>query len=255
MMDNSLVPKKLKVLIMKKSILALIILATGSQAFANEKQAEKVNYGDPTASYSMLGGAVNENKVQLNTMVGLGEHIFVGDLGYSTDKDTPSDKKLDYRARYFNVTDGLGFSVDVLGNTDKTTALGGMVYKFEVNPQLMVFPMASFGHQWVHDGTDKNTRKGINADSNLAQLGIYTMYAFEGGHWLYANPKSTYIVEGEQFLNQVEVGGGYMVADAASVGFKIEYTDEIKGTAKNGIGTDSKIESDTVFWLNAAMYF
>ncbi|WP_428775290.1 hypothetical protein [Vibrio sp.] len=240
---------------MKKSLLALIIAATSAGAMAADVQEEKVNYGDPTASFSMLGGAVNKDKVQLNTMYGMGEHIFQGDLGYSTDKDTPSDKKFDYRVRYFNVTDGLGFSADVLGNADKTTAMGGMIYKFDLTPQAMVFPMLSLGRQFVHDGADKSTHVGLNSDSNVAQVGVYAMYAFEAGHWLYANPKTTYVFEAEENINQVEVGGGYMVADAASVGFKVEYTGEIKGTAKNGIGAGNTQKEDTVFWLNAATYF
>lgn len=46
-------------------------------------------------------------------------------------------------------------------------------------------------------------------------------------------------------VTQVEMGGGFMVADNMSVGFKVDYT------AKGGLMT----EDDTTTWVQANYYF
>lgn len=105
------------------------------------------------------------------------------------------------------------------------------------------------------ESKDGKNAVGLAKDSALAQAGIYGMYGFDGGHWLYANPKSTYHAEGQTFTNQIEVGGGYMVADKISVGFKVEHTAKIKGSEKNGLGVGNDTKADTVTWLQANYYF
>ncbi|RKF18095.1 hypothetical protein DBZ36_12730 [Alginatibacterium sediminis] len=218
---------------MKKSTLALLLALASTGAFAADTTPaaqEEVNYGDPTASFSTLGVSASKDTTQLNGMMGLGANIFQLDLGADNKKGD-----VNYRGRYFHVTDGLGYSVDVLGDKNSTTALAGMIYKFQVTDNISIFPMASLGY------TDT---KAKGANSTLAQAGVYAMYGFDDGHWVYANPKTTYHVKNKQFINQVEVGGGLMVADKVSVGAKIEYT------AKYGNQPE-----DTVAWIQANYYF
>ncbi|WP_047043294.1 hypothetical protein [Vibrio mexicanus] len=243
---------------MKKSLLALMLASVSVGALANDTPAqEEVNYGDPTASFSTVGISGAQDKGQLNLMYGAGSNIFQLDLGFDRTKDAegkrPESKDVfNYRGRYFHVTEGLGYSVDVLGGADKTTVLGGAIYKMPLTDNITVFPMLSAGYTASKDG--KNA-VGLEKDSALAQAGIYGMYGFDGGHWLYANPKSTYHAEGETFTNQIEVGGGYMVADRISVGFKVEHTAKIKGSEKNGLGIGNDTKADTVTWLQANYYF
>lgn len=241
---------------MKKSLLALLLAGVSLGALADETPAqEEVNYGDPTASFSTVGISGSQDKGQLNMMYGAGANIFQLDLGFDNTKNAlgqrPSSKDaFNYRGRYFHVTDGLGYSVDVLGGANNTTVLGGAIYKFQVTDNVMVFPMLSAGYATSKDG--KNA-KGYQKDSALAQAGVYAMYGFDGGHWLYANPKSTYHAESRDFTNQIEVGGGLMVADKMSVGFKVEHTAEIKKSSHNQRLVDQK--ADTVTWLQANYYF
>ncbi|MEH6451822.1 MAG: hypothetical protein V7782_02160 [Psychromonas sp.] len=227
---------------MKKLTKCAILLAISSTAFAASatEQTEEVNYGDPTASFSTVGTSVSENTTQLNGMMGLGSNIFSLDLGVAN-KDNGGNEKgdLSYRGRYFHVTDGLGYSVDVLGDKNSTTALAGAIYKFQVTDNISVFPMLSAGY------TKTDTPKGENKnESGLGQVGIYAMYGFDAGHWVYVNPKSTYHIESKEFINQVEAGGGIMVLDNVSVGAKLEYT------AKSDY-----IPEDTVGWIQANVYF
>ncbi|MEX0334984.1 hypothetical protein [Vibrio tubiashii] len=243
---------------MKKSLIALLLAGVSVGVLANENPAqEEVNYGDPTASFSTVGVSGAQDKGQLNMMYGAGSNIFQLDLGFDNTKNAlgqrPSSKDaFNYRGRYFHVSDGLGYSVDVLGGADNTTVLGGAIYKMQMTDNITIFPMLSAGYSASKDGKNKT---GLKKDSSLVQAGVYGMYGFDGGHWLYANPKSTYHTEGKTFINQIEVGGGYMVADKVSVGFKVEHTGEIKGTTANGIGNGGKIKSDTVTWLQANYYF
>ncbi|MGR5231456.1 hypothetical protein [Vibrio rotiferianus] len=215
-----------------KSLLAIAISITSLGAHASEK--EQVNYGDPTASFSTLGVSTNENTTQLNGMMGLGSNIFQVDLGRDN-----KNGDLSYRGRYFHITDGLGYSVDVLGDEFNTTALAGVMYKFQVNPNISVFPMVSAGYSH----TDFH---GLKHGSVLGQAGVYAMYGFDAGHWVYANPKTTYYGEHKEFINQLEVGGGFMISDNISIGAKIDYTAKNKkfGMADN-----------TVTWLQANYYF
>lgn len=226
---------------MKKTILGVALCALTAGAWASnstQAEAEDINYGDPTASFSTVGVSRSGDATQLNGMLGFGSNIFQLDLGVA-DKKT-SDGKLDYnyRGRYFHVTDGLGFSVDVLGDRNSTTALAGMIYKFQITDNIMLFPMLSVGRT-AADQAGKQTFK-----STVYQAGLYGMYAFDAGHWLYANPKSTYVQQAKEWVPQVEVGGGYMVTDAVSVGFKVEHTAETK-----------YLKKDTTGWLQANYYF
>lgn len=246
--NTSVNDKILEDLIMnKKTLLSAITtasLATLLSFNALAAEEEAVNYGDPTASFTTLGVSASENVTQLNGMMGLGSNIFQLDI--STDNKTGD---LSGRGRYFHVTDGLGYSVDVIGDKDNQTVLGGVIYKWQVNDNVSVFPMLSVGatQSKRFDENGKATKKYDS--SNLVQAGVYAMYGFDAGHWVYANPKTTYHVKNEAFINQVEVGGGYMLMDNVSVGAKVEYTDAIKDKLGN------KTKSDTVGWIQANYYF
>ncbi|MCL9774146.1 hypothetical protein [Vibrio methylphosphonaticus] len=238
---------------MKKTILTVVISSLAFGAYAEEAttkntelaqsdSVEDINYGDPTASFSTLGLSRSGDATQINGMLGFGANIFQLDVGVA-DKKTVDDKiAYNYRARYFHVTDGLGFSVDVLGDRDSTTALAGMIYKFEITDNFLLFPMLSIGRTHVDE---KNTHAVTDKqDSNIYQAGLYGMYAFDARHWLYANPKSTYVQRASEWLTQIEVGGGYMVTDSVSVGFKVEHTAESDISRK-----------DTTGWVQANYYF
>ena len=248
---------------MNKHYLAIALCAMATGTFASENteinhspvSAENLNYGDPTASFTTLGVSRSGDATQINGTLGLGDNIFQLDLGLA-DKNT-NDDKLDYnyRGRYFHVTDGLGFSVDVLGDRASTTALAGMIYKFQVTDNILLFPMLSVGRTAVDVKEPLSPGIGINGqptervlkhklDSTVYQAGLYGMYAFDAGHWLYANPRSTYVQQAKEWVTQVEVGGGYMVSDSVSVGFKVEHTAESDISRK-----------DTTGWVQANYYF
>ena len=176
-----------------------------------------------------------------------GGHIISADIGVA-DKKTDDDKiDYNYRMRYFKVNDGLGYSVDVLGDRNSTTALAGVMYKFQVSDNISVFPMLNVGRTSIKDDAQLPIlpREETYSSSNLAQAGVYAMYAFNSGHWLYVNPKATYVAAVKDTVTQVEMGGGFMVADNMSVGFKVDYT------AKGGM----MAEDDTTTWVQANYYF
>ncbi|GEM78605.1 hypothetical protein [Vibrio superstes] len=227
---------------MKKLLIGLAIAGACGGAIANEQDAEQVNYGDPTASFSSLGVSASEDSTQLNGMIGLGSNIFQLDLGVDN-----KSGDMNYRGRYFHVTDGLGYSVDVLGDKDNTTALAGAIYKFQVTDNIMLFPMASVGYT-TSDAVEGEGERKAKSESALGQLGLYGMYGFDAGHWIYANPKATYHEQSKEWIPQIEVGGGYMILDNASIGAKVEYTGE--SSKKNLVKKE-----DTVAWLQASYYF
>lgn len=244
---------------MNKSIVAIALssLAFGAAA-AHEAPQENINYGDPTASFSTLGASRSNNATQINGMYGAGSNIFQLDL-------TRADKSGDisYRGRYFHVTDGLGYSVDVIGDKDSTAALGGIIYKIPLTDNVSIFPMLSAGvikekdtytTKVVRDGKGGyalNTTKNNNGDT-LIQGGLFALYAFDAGHWLYANPKVTRTFDAKATIPQIELGGGYMVTESVSVGFKIEHT----GKFDSGKGAQRvAVKADTVSWFQANYYF
>ncbi|PSU46238.1 hypothetical protein C9J12_19405 [Photobacterium frigidiphilum] len=245
---------------MKQSILAIATVAvlsfnvSAANVAAQDQVKEDINYGDPTASFSTLGVSASKDHTQLNGMYGVDSNIFSLDLGVKNktdDKGKGGD--VNYRGRYFHVTDDLGYSVDVLGGAthyesgDKSTSnavLAGLIYKFQVTNNISVFPMASLGYTRIDADT-----LGIDTKETdtLFQGGLYAMYSFDDGHWLYVNPKVTHMSKANTNLAQVEAGGGFMVADKVSVGAKVEYT--AKNTKLN------MDKDDTVAWLQANYYF
>ncbi|MDO6541399.1 hypothetical protein [Photobacterium sanguinicancri] len=240
---------------MVKTAGAVLVAAMAMNVAAQEQAQEDINYGDPTASFSTLGVSASKDHTQLNGMYGSGSNIFQLDLGVKNktdDKGKGGD--VNYRGRYFHVTDGLGYSVDVLGgqtnlqNGDKSTTntvLAGLIYKFQVTDNISVFPMASVGYT----RSDNEPKSGASSKSTdtLYQGGIYAMYGFDEGHWVYVNPKVTHMRKANANLAQVEAGGGFMVAEKVSVGAKVEYT--AKNTKLN------MDKDDTVAWLQANYYF
>ncbi len=230
---------------------ALLLASLGAVAFAHAD--EDVNYGDPTASFTMAGASVQENGYQFNGMYGAGSHILQADLGATTKK---GEEGINGRGRYFYVTDGLGYSVDMIANradnftdgaVNTTMALGGAIYKIGLTDNIMVFPMLSAGAMQA----DVAGVKSYN--SSLVQAGVYAMYAFNAGHWLYANPKVTTTFD-EDFNNaaghsgsaaEIEVGGGYMIGAASSVGFKLEHS----------FAASSKLKDNTTAWIQGSLYF
>jgi|GEM_PF-5373477 len=217
---------------MKRKIWVILLGLSGVNAYANIEDQQEVNYGDPTASFSTLGVSASHDVTQLNGMMGMGSNIFSVDLGRQN-----KNGGMNYRGRYFHVTDGLGFSVDILGDKDNTTALAGAIYKFQLSDNISLFPMLSAGYT-------RSDTNGEKVGSTLAQVGVYGMYGFDAGHWIYANPKSTYHVKGKESVDQVEMGGGFMLLENVSVGGKIEHTAKGKAHAE-----------DTVTWLQANHYF
>ncbi|GLS83586.1 hypothetical protein [Paraferrimonas haliotis] len=236
-----------------KILAASVVLALSSTAVMANEESKDVNYGDPTASFSTLGVSASKDATQINGMYGAGANIFQLDV-------TRQNKSGEFsgRGRYFRVTDGLGFSVDVLGDKHSRTALGGLIYKFQVTDNIMIFPMLSAGAtsaKGIHAVPELYGNNAKADDSTkwetqgLVQAGVYAMYAFDAGHWLYANPKSTYLFKAKEYVNQVEVGGGFMIAPQASIGFKVEHTMDTKDAIGN------KVKADTVTWLQANYYF
>lgn len=232
----------------KKTTMAILIALASGSAFAEKQNEENINYGDPTASFSTVGVSASKDSTQLNGMMGFGSNIFLLDLG----RDNKSGD-LNYRGKYFHVTEGLGYSVDIIGSeksaegsnasSNSNTALAGLIYKMQLTDNISIFPMASVGYTQTKFKYQNNTKSESSA---LGQVGLYAMYGFDAGHWVYINPKSTYNVKQKEFIHQVEIGAGLMVLDNASIGTKIEYT------AKN---TELKTKEDTVAWLQGNIYF
>jgi len=227
---------------MNKSIIATLIALTSATAFVSNAE-EAVNYGDPTASFTTLGVSASNDNIQLNSMMGVGSNIYQLDIGRHNDSGD-----YNYRGRFFHVTEGLGYSADIIGDKDTTTGLAGIIYKMQLTDNISVFPMASVGYTSTKKDDIETADIGTNAndDTSLGQAGIYAMYGFDAGHWVYVNPKTTYKVEQKEFINQIEVGAGFMVADNISVGTKVEFT------AKNA---ELGMKEDTVAWVQANIYF
>lgn len=203
--------------IQPKTAIALVLLS-------GSVMAEDTNYGDPTASYRGLGVQRTNDGTQVSGVFGTGEHIASADFGLQD-----NGKDYNYRVRYFNVDqdNGFGVSVDLLGNNDSTGLLGGMVQKFALSDNVIIVPMLA---------------AGMVTSDLVAQGGLYGMYAFDSGHWLYANPKTTYLSESKAWTKELELGGGYMLTDVSSLGFKYE-TKTLKGV------------SDRKAWVNLYYYF
>lgn len=191
----------------------------------------QVNYGDPTASYKGVGVSKDRESYRLSGVYGDDDgNIGSAELGKNTKKNI-----VDYRVRYFKVSKaGDGISLDIIGNDSKSTksigALAGYLHKFDVNANIIVVPMLSVGKIFT---TDYIEGKKYKANSIIAQPGIYTMYGFDSGHWVYANPKSTYVQESKKWKNEIEIGAGYMLTDNSSVGIKYEYSSFLSKTEDN----------------------
>ncbi len=224
---------------MKKVVLALSLAAAASAVLAEDT----VNYGDPLASYSGLGiqqsfARDNMKNTTASFVYGGGSHIFSGDLGSNFKGD------INYRARYFNVDQesGFGWSVDALGGKVKSsfgtsynnTVLAGVVQKFDITDSFIVVPMVYGGKAFIND-KDKAGKKSNN-DSWLGQGGVYVMYGFEAGHWVYANPKSTYLTSGKKWHNALELGAGYMLTENQSLGAKYELS-KLEGSKSDSKAT------------------
>ncbi|MCJ2377185.1 hypothetical protein LNL84_10125 [Vibrio sp. ZSDZ34] len=217
--------------------LCITVLSLSSVS-AQSLDTDEVNYGDPTASFSTLGASRGENSTMLNFQAGFGANIFQIDYGFndkSLSKDPNKEGSQNYRARAFHVTEGLGFSATVVGsqNADDTKSdavFVGALYKFELTDNILLFPMLDAGRSY---GTVRHNGELIDNNSNIVQPGLYAMYAFDDGHWLYANPKAQYNVAAKEWVPQAEIGGGYMVSDSISVGFRLDHTGESKITKED----------------------
>ncbi len=221
-----------------------VALFSFNAAAANTPNEKQVNYGDPTASFTSVGVSASEDVTQINGMMGVDSNIYQLDVNRHN-----KTGDLSGRGRFFHVTDGLGYSVDLVGDENNQTLLGGLIYKWKVNDNISVFPMLSVGatQSKQFDDNGKATKKYDS--SGLVQAGVYAMYGFDSGHWVYANPKSTYHQKSEAFINQVEVGGGYMLLDNVSIGAKVEYTDAYKDKWGH------KTKADSVGWIQLNYYF
>ncbi|CAM4136318.1 hypothetical protein [Vibrio agarivorans] len=247
---------------MKKSIIALAMVSSfaANAAYLDEKtgevvvaenpellgdssgsQEEKVNYGDPTASYTGLGLERAGSNSKVTGVWGMGEHIITGEVGYHH-----RDKNVNFRGRYFNIDrdTNFGWSVDAMGHKAKKdgvsdsslVGLVGGLYKWQATDNIIIAPMlyAGYGSLSV-EGKQDGDKKKYSRSSGLIQTGVYGMYGFEAGHWLYANPKTTYIENApmkasERFQNEIELGAGFMVSDNQSLGVK--YTVSKLGSKK-----------------------
>ncbi|WP_406609970.1 hypothetical protein [Agarivorans sp. JK6] len=241
---------------MKNSIiiatLATSLLSTSLLAAEQEQRQEHdINYGDPTAAYSTVGVSRAADSMMLNLQVNKGNNIYQVDYGFN-DKALGDDKgregNQNYRARMFHVTDeGFGVSATLLGshNADKSgsdTALVGALYRYEVSDNVMIFPMLDVGRQFSYSTSDNGAK--TREESTIVQPGVFLLYAFDDGHWLSANPRVQYNARHNDWVASAEIGGGYMINDQFSVGFRIDHNE----------GTD-RVKEDTKFMLQANYYF
>lgn len=209
------------------------------------EQNENINYGDPTAVFKSFGVLHNlDGAAQANFIYGHGKNIVQVDLTsqYKDRKGKEGTKGMNYRARYFYVDEGLGFSADIIGNHDKnvdsTLAVGGVIYKINVTDNFMVFPMLAAGYSHA-----KSKHSNEVSSTPVIQPGLYAMYAFDGGHWLYANPKMTHSFKDPKNADyqnydknqwEVEFGGGYMLNEWSSLEVKVEHKWANKTRKPNG---------------------
>ncbi|WP_407833141.1 hypothetical protein [Vibrio rotiferianus] len=80
----------------------------------------------------------------------------------------------------------------ITGYDATNTIMAGVVQKFQVTDAIIVVPMLYGGNTWMNA---KVAGVKYNKDSLVGQAGVYAMYGFDAGHWLYANPKATYVKE------------------------------------------------------------
>ena len=245
-MKNALINKTA---LIKRTALSVALLSATAGLSQQVVASDDVNYGDPTASFSTLGVSRTNDASMINFQMGFGKNIIQFDYGFNDKQlsnngtERRAEGNQNYRGRIFHVTDGLGFSATATGsiNADGSRSdavFAGALYKFAVSDNVMVFPMLDVGHQISKDAN------GNKSKTNIVQPGLYAMYAFDSGHWLYANPKMQYVVADKEWVSSAELGGGYMLTDNVSVGFRVDHT------AK----TDKKKE-DTKFLLQANYYF
>ena len=227
-------------------------------AWADPPAQEDVNYGDPMASFKTLGVSLSPNKdaMQINTMAGFGSNIYRLDV-------TAEKQGYNYRGRYFHITDGLGYSLDIMGSDYKTdgnrdtsnTVLAGVMTKWEVTDQFWVFPMLSAGYQ-AGDKSYSNEK----VDTGVARAGAYIMYAFEAGHWLYAEPSITHQFKDPRDAsyhrydrNQlaIDIGGGYMLNEWSAAEFKVEHS---VGNATQRQRGD-RVKDETTGWLKYSVFW
>ncbi|WP_234496690.1 hypothetical protein [Vibrio maritimus] len=258
---------------MKKLLSAIgLLVAFGAHAgddTALEKKQEptdkkeEINYGDPTAIFKSFGVLHNlDGGVQANIIYGHGKNYFQVDLTsqYKDQKGKEGTKGFNYRARYFYVDEGLGFSGDIIGthnqNTNSTMALGGIIYKINVTENFMVFPMLAAGYSHA-----KSKHSNEESSTPVVQPGLYAMYAFDGGHWLYANPKMTHEFRDPRNADyqkydknqwEVEFGGGYMLNDWSSLEVKVEHKWANKTRRPNASRLN---KDDTVGWVKYAVFW
>ncbi|MGF1720713.1 hypothetical protein L4D20_11810 [Vibrio kyushuensis] len=202
-------------------------------------QEKQVNYGDPMASFKGVGVQGTNDAWSVSGIYGGGKHIAVVELGSN------SNKGLTHRIRYFNTDDdsGFGWSVDVMGDNSKNSntngVLAGVMQRFIVSDNIQLFPM--FGVGKLYNQTQNSGLK-TKADTWVAQPALYAMYAFDSGHWLYANPKANYIGDSKKWITELELGGGYMTSSNTSVGFKYDIS-------------HFQNKTDTKGWVNMFYYF
>ncbi|MFA0087829.1 hypothetical protein [Vibrio sp. 10N.261.51.F12] len=237
------------------TITAATLFILSSSVLANQPETEEINYGDPLASFKSAGVSVsNEKSIQFNGMYGVNGHIGILDLTRTEgDKASGEGVGLGYRARYLNVDDGLGLSIDIIGNhnnlSDSTIGVVSAVYEFQVG-NFMFFPMVGVGQMEI-----KGKKAGADKYStSIVQPGLHAMYAFDEGHWLYANPKITHALKAPTGADnsfdhntlELEIGGGYMLNDWSSAEFKVE--NSFKNSNPNS-------KNETTGWVKYAVYF
>ncbi|MCY9871152.1 hypothetical protein [Vibrio barjaei] len=235
------------------------------RGFASEEN-NGVNYGDPTAVFKNFGVSHNgDGAIQTNLVYGQGKNVFQLDLTaqYRDRAGTENlgTKGMGYRARYFRVNDGLGFSMDVIGshnqNADSTTAVGGVIYKINLTDRFSVFPMLSVGGM-----TSKAKADNQSYTSGIIQPALYALYAFDEGHWLYANPRYTHYTDTPSNVNDyykydqdmldIELGGGYMLNEWSAAEFKIEH--KVRNDTQKQHGHYLN-RDDTISWLKYSIFW
>ncbi|GLP95703.1 hypothetical protein [Paraferrimonas sedimenticola] len=230
-------------------LIALGLFATAATAVnAAEQKEEQVNYGSPTAIYTSGGVSLADGHVQGNFNIGAGQHMFFADVGHKKTANPATGKSehnIDYRARYFFLTESgkAGLSIESLGDNFSNTTMAGGLLAFNLTDAISIYPMAYVGKQTnkyavtLEDGTSFK-------DSNVANVGLYAMYAFEAGHWLYANPRAMYVQEAKETVPQLEAGLGYMVRDNMSVGLRV-----------TTVGATKISQKDTAVAAQFSVYF
>ncbi|EEX93778.1 hypothetical protein VIOR3934_00275 [Vibrio orientalis CIP 102891 = ATCC 33934] len=182
--------------------------------------SHQINNGDPLAARKSFGLSRAYDATRIRGAYGEDAHLFTLDFGFN------NKRQRNYQVEYTYLSDSdQGVSIEFLGSDgDDRNGFGSTVsyaQKLTLHDNVMIVPKVGIGSLF---GRLKDGKTNTDADSVILKSSLHTMYSFDSGHWLYAKPQTAYINHANAWSSNLELGGGYMLNDHTSVGFKYDIT-------------------------------